>query len=304
MFKKNRQFVCLLLYIFAILYNIIHQVSKLTNDQQNMNDNIDNSHNNIGDNSEGKLQDDEMSFMDHISELRKRLFYIVIGLIFTMAISGIFIEYFVNWVLLNPAVEYQLKLQNLRPFGQPILYFKLIFIAGLILGIPWILYQLWKFIAPGLYQNERKWLIAIITSSTFAFICGVMFAYFVMLPSMISFAASFGSKAIENIIDVNEYISFFTTIVLASGLIFELPILSFILTKIGIINSRFLRKYWRHSIIVILILAAIITPTPDPVNQMVFAFPLIILYEISILVSKIVEKTKKKKEIDNELQDK
>lgn len=263
------------------------------------NNNIDNSKIISEQPSGNENQDtspDEMSFMDHISELRKRLFYIVLGLLLTMAVSGIFIEYFVNWILLNPAVEYQLKLQNLRPFGQPILYFKLIFIAGLILGIPWILYQLWKFIAPGLYQNERKWVIAIVTSSTFAFICGVLFAYFVMLPSMISFAANFGSKAIENIIDVNEYISFFTTIVLASGLIFELPILSFILTKIGIINSKFLRKYWRHSIVVILILAAIITPTPDPVNQMVFAFPLIILYEISIIVSKIVEKTKKKKE--------
>lgn len=265
-------------------------------EQNNINDNSEIAPLNQNEKGEEQVEHDEMSFMDHISDLRKRLFYIVLGLLVTMAISGIFIEYFVNWVLLNPALEYQLKLQNLRPFGQPILYFKLIFIAGLILGIPWILYQLWKFIAPGLYQNERKWVIAIITSSTFAFICGVMFAYFVMLPSMISFAASFGSKAIENIIDVNEYISFFTTIVLASGLIFELPILSFILTKIGIINSKFLRKYWRHSIVVILILAAIITPTPDPVNQMVFAFPLIILYEISILVSKIVEKTKKKKE--------
>lgn len=265
-------------------------------EQNNINDNYEIVPQNQNEKREEQVENDEMSFMDHISELRKRLFYIVLGLLLTMAISGVFIEYFVNWILLNPAVEYQLKLQNLRPFGQPILYFKLIFIAGLILGIPWIIYQLWKFIAPGLYQNERKWVIAIITSSTFAFICGVMFAYFVMLPSMISFAASFGSKAIENIIDVNEYISFFTTIVLASGLIFELPILSFILTKIGIINSKFLRKYWRHSIVVILILAAIITPTPDPVNQMVFAFPLIILYEISILVSKIVEKTQKKKE--------
>lgn len=265
-------------------------------EQNNINDNYEIVPKNQNEKREEQIENDEMSFMDHISELRKRLFYIVLGLLLTMAISGVFIEYFVNWILLNPAVEYQLKLQNLRPFGQPILYFKLIFIAGLILGIPWIIYQLWKFIAPGLYQNERKWVIAIITSSTFAFLCGVMFAYFVMLPSMISFAASFGSKAIENIIDVNEYISFFTTIVLASGLIFELPILSFILTKIGIINSKFLRKYWRHSIVVILILAAIITPTPDPVNQMVFAFPLIILYEISILVSKIVEKTQKKKD--------
>ncbi len=245
---------------------------------------------------------DEMSFMDHIAELRKRLFYIVLGLLVTMAISGVFIEYFVNWVLLNPAVEYQLKLQNLRPFGQPILYFKLIFIAGLILGIPWIFYQLWKFIAPGLYQNERKWVITIILSSTFAFVCGVVFAYFVMLPSMISFAANFGSKAIENIIDVNEYISFFTTIVLASGLIFELPILTFVLTKFGIVSSKFLRKYWRHSIIVILILAAIITPTPDPINQLVFAFPLIILYEVSIIVAKIVENTKKKQESDDKVQ--
>lgn len=265
-------------------------------EQKNINDNYEIVPQNQNEKREEQVENDEMSFMDHISELRKRLFYIVLGLLLTMAISGFFIEYFVNWILLNPAVEYQLKLQNLRPFGQPILYFKLIFIAGLILGIPWIIYQLWKFIAPGLYQNERKWVLAIITSSTLAFLCGVMFAYFVMLPSMISFAASFGSKAIENIIDVNEYISFFTTIVLASGLIFELPILSFILTKIGIINSKFLRKYWRHSIVVILILAAIITPTPDPVNQMVFAFPLIILYEISILVSKIVEKTQKKKE--------
>lgn len=262
------------------------------------NENINQDTLDVNNQNQEKVEpNDEMSFMDHIAELRKRLFYIVLGLLFTMAISGVFIEYFVNWVLLNPAVEYQLKLQNLRPFGQPILYFKLIFIAGLILGIPWIFYQLWKFVAPGLYPNERKWVIYIVLSSTFAFICGVVFAYFVMLPSMINFAANFGTKAIENIIDVNEYISFFTTIVLASGLIFELPILTFVLTKIGIVNSKFLRKYWRHSIIAILILAAIITPTPDPINQLVFAFPLIILYEVSIVVAKIVEKTKKKKEL-------
>lgn len=241
---------------------------------------------------------DEMSFMDHISELRRRLLYILLGLLVTMAISGIFVDYFVNWILLNPAVEYQLKLQNLRPFGQPILYFKLIFIAGFILGLPWIFYQLWKFVAPGLYPNERKWVISLISFSTLAFIFGVLFAYFVMLPSMINFAANFGSKSIENIIDVNEYLSFFTTIVLASGLIFELPILSFILTKAGIVNSKFLRKYWRHSIILILVLAAIITPTPDPINQLVFAFPLIILYEVSILVAKIVEKSKSKNNSD------
>lgn len=113
-----------------------------------------------------------------------------------------------------------------------------------------------------------------------------------MLPSMVQFAANFGSKSIENVIDINEYLSFYTTMMLASGLIFELPVLSLILSSIGVINSKFLRKYWRHSMVVILILAAIITPTPDPVTQMVFAAPLIILYEVSIWVAKIVEKRK------------
>jgi sec-independent protein translocase protein TatC len=112
---------------------------------------------------------------------------------------------------------------------------------------------------------------------------------------MVKFAATFGSSAIQNVIDINEYLSFYTTMMLASGLVFELPILTFILSSIGIVNSKFLRKYWRHSLIVILILAAVITPTPDPVTQMVFAAPLIVLYEASIWVAKLVEKNKAKK---------
>jgi sec-independent protein translocase protein TatC len=249
-----------------------------------------------GNTSEKKEVRSEMSFMGHLSELRKRLMYSAIGLVVGMAISGLFIEYLVEMVLLHPAIENSLKLQNLKPFGQPILYFKLIFISGFILSIPFLIYQLWKFIAPGLYQNERKWVVWITSSATLSFLAGIAFSYFVMLPSMVSFAANFGSKTIENVIDINEYLSFYTTMMLASGLVFELPVLSFILGTIGIINSKFLRKYWRHSIIVILIVAAIITPTPDPVTQMVFAAPLIILYEISIWVVKLIEKRKKKED--------
>lgn len=239
---------------------------------------------------------EEMTFIDHLGELRKRLMLSVIGLLVGMFIAAFFVEYIMNIILLSPAIQNHLKLQNLKPFGQPILYFKIIFIAGFIISIPWLIYQLWKFVAPGLYQNEKKWVLSITFSATFSFICGILFSYYVMLPSMVNFAANFGSKSIENIIDVNEYISFYTTMMLASGLVFELPILTFILTKVGLVNSRFLRKYWRHSIIVILVIAAIVTPTPDPVTQLVFAAPLIILYEVSIWVAKLVEKKKKDKE--------
>ncbi len=241
------------------------------------------------DNSEG------MTFVDHLSELRKRLMLAVVGLLIGMFIAAFFVEYIMNIVLLSPAIKNHLKIQNLKPFGQPILYFKIIFIAGFIISIPWLIYQLWKFIAPALYKKEKRWVLWITFSASFSFLCGIVFSYFVMLPSMVNFAANFGSKAIDNIIDVNEYISFYTTMMLASGLVFELPILTFILAKIGLVNSKFLRKYWRHSIIVILFIAAIVTPTPDPVTQLVFAAPLIVLYEVSIWVAKAVEKNKKAK---------
>jgi len=237
-------------------------------------------------------QDSNMSFMSHLSELRKRLMYSALGLVVGMAVAAFFVDYLVEMVLLHPAIEHSLKLQNLKPFGQPILYFKIIFIAGFVITLPYLIYQLWKFISPGLYINEKKWVVWITLSASFSFILGILFSYFVMLPSMVTFAASFGSKSIENVIDINEYMSFYITMMLASGLVFELPILSFILTNIGIINSKFLRKYWRHSMIAILIIAAIVTPTPDPVTQLVFAAPLVILYESSIWVAKLVEKRK------------
>ncbi|GAB1372403.1 hypothetical protein MASR1M45_24650 [Candidatus Kapaibacterium sp.] len=113
-----------------------------------------------------------------------------------------------------------------------------------------------------------------------------------MIPTMLEFAASFGTKLIRTDIDVTEYFGFMTMMLLASGLIFEMPMLAFILAKIGVVNAKMLRKYWRHAIIAILIIAAIITPTPDPVNQLFFAIPLVILYEISIIVARLAYKKK------------
>jgi sec-independent protein translocase protein TatC len=247
-------------------------------------------------NKNDKDDHEEMSFLDHIGDLRKRIILSIVGIVIGCIISGVFINQIMNFVLLLPAKQAHLNLQNLKPFGQPFLYFKMIFLVGIIIAIPYILYQLWKFIAPGLYEHERNWARKITFLTSLCFFCGVSFAFFVLIPTMLTFTSSFGSETIKNIIDINEYFSFLSMMLIASGLIFEMPMVSFVLTRVGIINARFMRKYWRHAMVVILILAAILTPTTDPISMMIFASPLIGLYEISILISKIVEKNKKKDE--------
>lgn len=233
---------------------------------------------------------EEMGFLGHLQELRKRVIWAIVGIIIGCIISGVFINQLMDWILLRPATSVHMNLQNLRPFGQAFLYFKIIFVVGIIIAIPFILYQLWKFIAPGLYLRERRWVSKITFFTSLCFFIGVAFAYFVMIPTMLNFAASFGSSDIKNIIDINEYFSFVSMMMLASGLIFEMPMISFVLSRVGILTPKFLRKYRRHSLVVILIIAAILTPTPDPINQLIFATPLFMLYEISIIISKLAEK--------------
>lgn len=241
-------------------------------------------------NNDNENEQSEMSFLDHIEELRKRIIWSVIAIIIACVITGFFINDIMNYILLKPATEAKLDLQNLRPFGQPFLYFKVVLITGVILAFPFILFQLWKFIAPGLYPNERKWVRAITFFTSICFFAGVVFSYFIMIPTMLNFAASFGSSEIKNIIDINEYFSFITMMLLASGLVFEMPMIAYVLSRFGILGSAFLRKYRRHSIVLILIVAAILTPTPDPISQLIFASPLFLLYEISIFIAKIGER--------------
>ncbi|MBK9249059.1 MAG: twin-arginine translocase subunit TatC [Ignavibacteria bacterium] len=235
-------------------------------------------------------QEKEMSFFDHLEDLRKLIVYSVIGIAAGCIVSSIYINQIMEYILLRPATAVKLELQNLRPFGQPFLYFKVILVAGIILSIPWTLYQIWKFVAPGLYHHERNWAGRITFFTTFCFLAGVAFAYFVMIPGMMSFTVSFGTKDIKNIIDITEYFGFVTTTLLAAGLIFELPMISYVLSRVGILTPQYMRKYRRHAYIIILLIAAILTPSPDPVNQLIFATPLWVLYEISIIISKLSPK--------------
>jgi sec-independent protein translocase protein TatC len=246
----------------------------------------------------------EMSFFDHLEELRWRIVKALIGVVIGMIVCWIFIDWVMNAVMLHPIIELNrnlapgqqpIRLQNLKPFGQLFLYMQVAIIGGVILSIPNLLYQLWAFIAPGLMPKERKYIKWIVVFSSVCFLSGISFAYFVMLPAALQFFAGFGSPDIQNNIAINEYMSFIVSVVLAAGVVFELPMVSWFLSKLGILTPAFMRKYRRHSIVAIFILAAVLTPGTDPVSMILLAIPLLLLYEFSILISAWAWRGKRKK---------
>jgi sec-independent protein translocase protein TatC len=228
----------------------------------------------------------EMSFLAHLEELRWRLIYATIGVVIGTIAAWIFIDQLVNYILLKPAVDAGVVLQNLKPFGQIFLYIQVAVIAGILLSLPNIFYQLWKFIAPALKKNEKKYVFGVVFSSSICFIAGVVFAFFVILPLALQFVQQFGSEEIANNFAINEYMSIIISLMLGAGLVFELPMLSFFLTKLGILTPAFMRKYRKYAIVVLLIFSAMFTP-PDPASQIMLGVPLLLLYEISIFISKI-----------------
>lgn len=229
----------------------------------------------------------EMSFLDHLEELRWRIIYTVIGLVAGTIISWIFIDYLIEVILLKPARDTGAILQNLKPFGQFFLFVQVSIISGFVLSIPNVFYQLWKFISPALRKGERKYILSIVVYSSLCFIAGIVFAYFVMLPIALTFAAQFGSEEITNQFAIDEYFNIIISVMLAAALVFELPMISFFLTKLGILTPDFMKKYRRHSIVIIMIFAAFLTPGGDPISQIVLAVPLVLLYELSIFISKL-----------------
>lgn len=238
-----------------------------------------------------------MSFFGHLEELRSRLFKAALFVLAGCAIAAWQGDWIMNQALLKPAIDSHVKLQNIEPFGQAFLYFKVILVSGLIISFPFVLHQIWKFIAPGLYLTERRWARTITVITSLSFLIGVAFAYFLLIPSMLDYVNNFANPNIENNISATNYLSFFINMLLASGLMFELPMITWVLARIGIVSAAFLNKYRRHAIILILVLAAVITPTPDPVGQMMVAVPLYFLFEISVFIARIVNPGSKDPEI-------
>lgn len=251
-------------------------------------------------NNNNNENEESMNYLEHLEELRWRIIKIIIGIIIGGIIIAIFMEPIMNYVILLPAKKTipQMTIINLKPYGQFILYMEVIIIGGIIVSIPNILFQTWKFIEPALKPGERKYVTVVIVFSTLCFLVGIAFAYFVMLPTALNFFANFGTEFIDNKIAANEYMRFIISVCLAAGIVFELPMISFFLSRLGILNPGFMRKYRKHAIVLILILAGILTPGPDIASQLLLGVPLFLLYEFSILICKY---SQKKTSLDSEV---
>ena len=228
-----------------------------------------------------------MNFMGHLEEIRSRLIKSAIALVVVTGICANYSDFLVNDILIAPLTRSSktLVLQNLVPYGQLSLYLQVVVFSAFIISFPFLAWQIWQFVAPGLHENERKAGRFSILFISLSFFTGIGFGYFVFLPVTLQFFASFGTPQIKNNISVQDYVSFFTGSLLTAGLVFELPFVAYILSKIGLLTPAFMRFYRKHAIVFLLVVAAIVTPSTDIVTQLVIGLPMILLYELSILIS-------------------
>jgi len=225
-----------------------------------------------------------MTLVEHLGELRGRLIKSVIALAITTMFSLLFTKQFLA-ILIAPMGESQPI--ALRPTEAIISYFRIALICGLVLAMPVIIYQLLRFVLPGLTRQERRYVFFLVPGAGISFAIGVAFAAFVMLPFAVNYLKGFLSDLVQPTYSLEYYISFVTTMLLWVGLIFETPLMMFFLAKIGLINAKQLSRYRKYAILVIAIIAAVITPTPDPFNMSLVMGPLWILYEIGVLLARL-----------------
>jgi sec-independent protein translocase protein TatC len=240
---------------------------------------------------------EKQPFLSHLEELRKRLVVCAIGVGAGFVIAYIFAERLFQ-LLVAP-------LKAVMPEGDQLIftnlpemffaYIKVAFIAGIMAAAPLIFYQLWMFIAPGLYRKEKKMAIPFVVSSTILFVGGALFGYFVVFPFGFKFFIGFSNEYVKALPSVKQYFSFSMKLLFAFGAVFELPVIIFFLSKMGIVTPQFLRQKRKYAILLTFALAAILTP-PDVITQCMMAGPLIVLYEIGIIVSRIAQKKKEDRE--------
>jgi len=233
-----------------------------------------------------------MGFLDHLEELRKRIIYSIISVAVGFGICWWKVERIYD-IMQRPIIDalrangMAEKLVYLNPTEPFNLYLKIAALAGLFLTSPFVLYQVWMFISPGLYRKEKRYVVPFMVSTISLFACGGYFGYKIVYPAALTFLINFG-KQFQPMITIGEYTSLFLSIILGMGLIFEMPILVFFLSLMGIVSAGFMWKNFRYSILVIFIIAAIVTPTTDILNMCIFAAPMIALYAFSIGVAWLV----------------
>jgi sec-independent protein translocase protein TatC len=262
----------------------------------------------------------EMSFLDHLEELRWDIVRSVAAIMIFMILAFVFAPWIFDNIVFAPAnaqfptfralcrladyldkpalcvTEIPFKIQSRYVTGQFSMQFAAAFVIGLIVAFPYVFWEIWRFIKPGLYQTEKNSSRGAVLAVTFLFLLGVSFGYYVLCPMSMWFFSTYSiSDVIVNEFDITSYVQTIIALVFGSGVLFQLPVVIFFLTRIGLVTPKFLRTYRKHAIIIILVLAAIITP-PDPLSQTIIALPLYLLYEISILISGMELRRKKRLE--------
>ena len=227
-----------------------------------------------------------MSVWDHINELRGRLMKAMGALVITTLASLLGLTDFFLQFLTIPVGGME-KLVSIEVTESVSVYMRVALLSGFIIALPFIVYQILAYVVPGLYDNEKRWLFSAIPIATLLFISGVAFCYFFMLPTALPFLMNF--LDVQAMISISRYLEFVTNLMFWMGLAFETPLLTFILAKLHIVSPMMLLKQWRYAIVVIAILAAMITPTVDPVNMSLLMAPLFAIYLLSVLFARIAQ---------------
>jgi sec-independent protein translocase protein TatC len=264
----------------------------------------------------------EMSFIDHLDVLRGHLFRSIVAIAIAAVFAGIYNKFIIKSILLGPTHSsfptygiicrlgkylrmgealcmggIQMRLQSTVVFGQFSMWFTVVLVSGLILAFPYIFYQFWTFVKPALTKKELTRTRGVIFWVSTLFFTGVLFGYFVVTPFALNFFYHFQlDEAVENIWTINSYIDMMLPLVLGAGLCFQLPLVIYFLAKIGIVTASYLIRMMKYAIVIIFIVAGIITPGPDVVSQLTVALPLLLLYFVSLLLAKQVDKQKAKEE--------
>jgi sec-independent protein translocase protein TatC len=244
----------------------------------------------------GKKSPDEMTFLEHLEDLRKRLFYSAIAIIVAFVPGWVFSKQIFS-ILAHPVIKFLPGGENdlvythlIDPF---MVYLKTGFLAAAFIASPFVFLQLWYFIAPGLYQKEKKYVVPFVVMTTVFFAAGAAFGYFIVFPFACRFFLQLG-KGFRPFLKIDEYFGFALKVLLSIALTFETPTLVFFLSKMGILTAKWMIKNFKYAILVIFIIAAVITPTPDAPTQTIVALPMVALYGLSILIALLVERGKAK----------
>lgn len=245
----------------------------------------------------------QMTFFEHLLELRKRIIHSLASVVVGAGIGWVIAPHFVK-LLVTPMTN-ALKAAHLEPklvYSHPAGYLNLLITVSIYLGIviasPWILYQIWLFVAPALYKHERKAITGFLFSTVFLFLAGIAFGYFISLPYVLRFLISFQGPVVP-LINIDEYFDLILLVLLGLGLVFELPILIFFLSLFGIVTPKFLLRNFRYAILVIAVLAAVLTPTPDATTMLLFMAVLVALYLLGVGVSWLVVRKREKPQEDH-----